>query len=87
MRCILFLFALSVCLSPVKPLQAQADPLKWGEVPREDLEMTHFPADSNASAVILADYGKVRFRSNGEVKFERHKRVKILTKQVMSRGR
>lgn len=86
MRCILFLFALSVCLSPVKPLQAQPDPLKWGEVPREDLEMTHFPADSNASAVILADYGKVRFRSNGEVKFERHKRVKILDEAGYEQG-
>lgn len=61
-------------------LSAQDKPLKWGEVPRADLEMTAFPADSNAAAVILCDYGQVTFiGSDLGMVFERHRRIKILS--------
>ncbi len=61
------------------PLPAQDKPMKWGEVPRADLEMTSFPADTNASAVILCDYGEVSFDTEYEVDFWRHRRIKILS--------
>lgn len=59
------------------PLCAQ--PAEWGDVPRDQLEMTAFPADSNASAVILSDAGRVHFNRQGRLVYERHTRVKILS--------
>lgn len=61
------------------PLYAQAPPLKWGDIPDEHLRMTVFPADTNARAVVLADYGEVRFNPNHSVVFTRHRRIKILS--------
>lgn len=60
-------------------LFAQEDEIKWGEIPRADLEMTAFPDDSNATAVILADIGRVRFTDEFNLIFERHRRIKILS--------
>ncbi|MGH7601341.1 MAG: DUF3857 domain-containing protein, partial [bacterium] len=61
-------------------LLAQDKPMKWGEVPRADLEMAQFPADSNAAAVILCDYGEVEFTgSDFEMVYRRHRRIKILS--------
>jgi hypothetical protein len=36
---------------------AQKSPIKYGEIPMEDMQMTIYPGDSSASAVVLADYG------------------------------
>jgi len=75
---VLGIFALILWL-PVL-LRAQEKPMKWGEVPAADLEMTSFPADSNATAVILGDYGHVTFEgSDFEMVFHRHRRIKILS--------
>ncbi len=61
-------------------LPAQDKPMKWGEVPRADLAMSKFPADSNATAVILCDYGEVEFTgSEFEMDYKRHRRIKILS--------
>jgi transglutaminase-like putative cysteine protease len=61
-------------------LAAQDKPMKWGEVPRADLEMAKFPQDSNATAVILCDYGEVEFAgAEFEMIFKRHRRIKILS--------
>ena len=54
-------------------------PLKWGKVSPEQLAMDHYAPDSNATAVILADYGDVFFAADGTVMFERHTRIKILS--------
>jgi len=56
----------------------QEPPVKWGEVPMEDLLMKSFPGDSNATAVILCDYGETRIDNNLDLKFKRHLRIKIL---------
>ena len=58
---------------------AQEPPVTWGEIPKSDLEMKSFPQDTNASVVILCDYGISRFNNELEVAFTRHLRVKILT--------
>ena len=60
-------------------LRAQKAPIAWGEIPPEHLAMDHYAPDSNAAAVILADYGNVRFDDDGKMIFERHTRVKILS--------
>jgi hypothetical protein len=39
---------------------AQKDPIKFGEIPLEDLQMTVYDKDTSAVAVILADYGEAR---------------------------
>jgi transglutaminase-like putative cysteine protease len=67
-----------LCLLLPSLLFAQQDSLKWGEVPRADLEMAAFPEDSNAAAVILGDLGAVSFDNRGMI-FTRHRRIKILS--------
>lgn len=65
--------------------QAQKPPIKFGDIPLEDLKMTRFEKDSSASAVVLADYGEsnIEYDKTEEqfvLKFERIQRIKILTK-------
>jgi len=74
-----FLFLLIVA-----PIHAQNTPLipeeppEWGEVSKDVLRVTDYPADSNASAVILAEYGDGGVTPNQEFELERHMRIKIL---------
>lgn len=58
------------------------EPAEWGEISMEELEMDHYPADSNATAVILSDYGETTFQRNGRLEFERHRRIKILSEDA-----
>lgn len=55
---------------------AQKDPIKFGDVDRADIEMTVYPLDSTAPAVILCDYG---YWSLSDYKFRRIVRFKVLT--------
>lgn len=58
---------------------AQKDPIKFGEIPMEDLQMTTYDKDTSAVAVILADFGEARISPyQGKMLFEHHKRIKIL---------
>jgi hypothetical protein len=63
---------------------AQKPPIKFGDITVEELKMTKYDKDSSASAVILADYGEtiIQYSQNEgfQLKFERVKRIKILTK-------
>lgn len=63
---------------------AQKAPVRFGDIPLEDLKMTRYEKDSSAAAVILADYGTstVQYsQANGfTLNFERITRIKILTK-------
>jgi transglutaminase-like putative cysteine protease len=60
--------------------------MEWGEVPLEHLQMTSFPADTNANAVILFDYGEASFDADFAMKFTRHTRIKILKKAGFEKG-
>lgn len=60
-------------------LYAQDPPMQWGEIPRSDLEMKSYPPDTNASALILCDYGESSIDANYILTFARHLRIKILT--------
>lgn len=53
----------------------------------EDMQMTSYPLDSSASAVVLVDYGEAYITVNtvsASLKFERHVRIKILKKEGLS---
>lgn len=58
---------------------AQETPIEWGKISRPDLEMKSFAPDTNASAIILCDYGESYFDENLVLVFKRHQRIKILT--------
>ncbi len=49
------------CLQLSAPLLAGEKAIKWGHIPRADLEMATFPDDTNAAAIILADIGEVSY--------------------------
>lgn len=63
----------------------QKAPIKFGNIPEDDLRMTVYNKDSSAEAVILADYGESALEYNKSagfmLEFERVKRIKILTKE------
>ena len=63
---------------------AQKTPIKFGDVPMEQVLMKEYPADTSASAVVLTDFGESIIQydeSDGfTLQFERLTRIKILTK-------
>jgi hypothetical protein len=63
---------------------AQQKPMQLGEVSLQDVQMTSYAPDPNASAVILYDYGRIHFRRNfagwPQAIYERHCAIKILNK-------
>ncbi|WP_310397282.1 DUF3857 domain-containing protein [Hymenobacter sp.] len=63
--------------------QAQPEPVKFGQVDKQDLTAAPFAADSAAPAVVLCDFGRSRLKGKGsglQVVFERVTRIKILKK-------
>jgi len=59
----------------------QKPPIKFGEVDMADLEMTFYPKDTSAPAVILCDYG---YFSANLLQFHQIRRIKILKKEGYS---
>jgi hypothetical protein len=62
-------------------LLAQKSPVKFGDIPMEDMKMTLYAKDSSAVAVVLVDYGESYIQANAAgwaLIFERHVRIKIL---------
>ncbi|WP_169513322.1 transglutaminase domain-containing protein [Flexithrix dorotheae] len=63
---------------------------KFGKIEKKDLEMKSYPLDTAASAVVLFDVGKTYFQytdnSGFQLIFERHRRVKVLTKDGYDYG-
>ena len=63
---------------------SQKPPIKFGDIPLDQLKMAVYEKDSSASAVVLADYGKsyIDYRNgNFKVLFERIIRIKIISVQ------
>lgn len=60
---------------------SQEPPIEWGEIPKEDLLMKTFPGDSNATAVVLCDYGVTKMDNDLNLKYERLLRIKILNEK------
>lgn len=67
---------------------AQKHPIKFGDIPMEDMKMTIYPLDSGAEAVVLADFGissLIYNRTSGfQLLFERIRRIKILKKEGLA---
>ncbi len=63
---------------------SQKLPIKFGDVSLDELKMVRYEKDTTAPAVVLVDYGESIIDYNQEkgfvIKFERVRRVKILTK-------
>ncbi len=74
-----FMFVLFFTLA-----NAQKSPIKFGEIPLEDLKMVVYDKDSSASAVVLTDFGQSSILYNQTegftLNFERTTRIKVLTK-------
>lgn len=88
MRCPTFLFVALPALFP-SLLSAQEPPMKYGKVPKEDLEMKVYSLDTSAPAVVLCDYGKVTFEfpdDGDRCVLNRHKRIKILRRAGFEYG-
>lgn len=65
-------------------LYGQKPPIKFGDIPMEDLTMKSYDKDSSAAAVVLVDYGQAYIRINpsgAQLHFDRHTRIKILKKE------
>ncbi len=64
-----------------------AQEMKWGTVPKEDLNMTSYAADPDAKAIVLGDIGELYIsKTSGDLVFERHRRVKIFDKSAFDRA-
>ena len=83
-------FLLVICCTLLQffpyPLYAQDPPVVWGEIPRADLELKTYPADTNASALILCDFGESTVDQNYDIVFTRIMRIKILTTKGIEWG-
>ena len=60
--------------------------MTWGMIPRSDLAMTTYAADSSAEAVVLGDEGQIRIvaaTGSQRTKYylDRHRRIKLLKRQ------
>ncbi|MGE5401123.1 MAG: transglutaminase domain-containing protein [Ignavibacteriales bacterium] len=75
----LFPFFIIISFMFFKDIHAQDLPVKWGDIPISDLEMKSFPQDTNATALILCDYGESYFNDELNIVFNRLLRVKIFT--------
>lgn len=87
-RIIIFIFITWFFFVALGNLSAQKR-LKWGKIPSEELEMSVYPLDNSAEAVVLADVGSVEFsflRGEAQIIFERHRRVKILKRSAFDQG-
>jgi hypothetical protein len=82
------LFA-ALSFSALQPGQAQDAPLRWGEVPPEDLDLVVYELDTAAAAVVLGDFGVINFDFAGgafNYVLEHHRRIKILKRSGFSYG-
>lgn len=57
-------------------VKAQDDPIKWGVILPEDINMTVYSPDPDASAVVLCDYGTASVAPR--VEYTKITRIKIL---------
>ncbi|EMR04352.1 DUF3857 domain-containing transglutaminase family protein [Cesiribacter andamanensis] len=88
MKKIVYTFALLLGVNAA--LLAQPDPMKWGKIDQEDLDMTEYAPDKTASAVVLGDYAQLEFKYSDQNGFQlymkHHVRIKILTKEGLEWG-
>lgn len=73
----------------VTPFLSQAQTYKFGDIPREHLEMEVYEQDSSANAVVLFSKGEARleyYNDKFHLTIYRHIRTKILTDEGLDEG-
>ena len=87
MKSVCILMLLVFCIADA-PAARQSPSVKFGKVDSDDLEMKSYQPDPEAKAVVLFDKGISSFTYNQatgfNIQFERHKRIKILSKDGYS---
>lgn len=73
-------------LSFICTLCLTAQPMKFGDVPIEQLRMEIYEKDPAASVIVLFDIGEAVIDENLEVKMKRHIRMKILADEGLVEG-
>ncbi len=75
------ILAVFLCLCPAVAslVLAQDPPMTWGEIPKSEIGITSYPADTAATAVILCDYGTSEFNGDAEIVYNYHVRIRILS--------
>jgi transglutaminase-like putative cysteine protease len=81
-----FLVLIIAFILSINLIYAQDPPIKWGEIPMSDLQMKTYPSDTNASAVVLCDYGTTYFNNNLHIIYKRHERIKIFNEKGYKYG-
>jgi uncharacterized protein DUF3857 len=82
-------FTLSLLFIVGQSSLAQKSPMKFGKIPEADLAMTACGLDSSAAAMVLGDYGWLRFdfrTDDTRYVFSRHKRIKIFHRSGYEKG-
>ncbi len=78
------------CLFSFNIFAQKPAPIEFGKIPMEDLQMTVYPKDSSAEAVVLCDYGQYSYsfpnNSPTTIYYRRHTRIKILKKTGFGRA-
>jgi hypothetical protein len=85
----MYLLLPGLCLGFATSLYAQKSPMKWGEIPPEDLSMTIYAPDTTAEALVLGNYGNLEltvFPDGRQYNFSQHRRVKILKRSGFDKG-
>jgi hypothetical protein len=65
---------------------AQPEPGRFGRVSAADFELAPAQPDPDAGAIILFDYGSSSFDTQGNLIFERHRRIRILAESGFDWG-
>ncbi len=81
--CFLAILMLSFLLLYSPKAYGAKEPMKYGKVEKSELEMTVYPADTSASAVILCQYG---YYNSSQNQFVHQIRIKILKEEGKSQG-
>jgi len=82
-------FTLSFLFISAQCSLAQKSPMKFGKIPETDLAMTICDSDSSAAAMVLGDFGWLRFDfRTPDIRyiFSRHKRIKIFKRPGYEKG-
>ncbi|MDD2799793.1 MAG: hypothetical protein PHV20_14480 [Bacteroidales bacterium] len=77
------IFLASIALVLFTSVYAAKEPMKYGKVDKADIEMTTYPLDTTASAVVLCNYG---YFDSQNFQFVHQRRIKILKDEGKSWG-
>ncbi len=63
----------------LQSVRAQDPPMEWGDIPKADLELQSFNADTSVSALVLCGYGEAKLNNELGLDYTVHMRIKIFS--------